>query len=129
MGGELILIVEDQSLNRKLVRDVLQAKGYRTVESKNGEDGVRAATEQRPELILMDIQLPGINGIEALKRLRANPDTCAIPVIAVTASAMQQNRTEIIAAGFDGYQAKPIKIATLLELVRATLEGKNRKTG
>lgn len=129
MGGELILIVEDQPLNRKLVRDVLQAKGYRTVEAETGEDGVRTAIEQRPDLILMDIQLPGINGIEALKRLRANPDTRAIPVIAVTASAMQQNRTEIIAAGFDGYQAKPINIVAFLETVREALEGQTRKVG
>ena len=129
MGGELILIVEDQPLNRKLVRDVLQAKGYRTVEARTGEDGVRTAVEQCPDLILMDIQLPGINGIEALKRLRANPDTRAIPVIAVTASAMQQNRTEIIAAGFDGYQAKPINIAAFLGAVQGALSEQDRKVG
>jgi len=129
MGGELILIVEDQPLNRKLVRDVLQVKGYRTIEAENGEDGVRAAVEQHPALILMDIQLPGINGIEALKRLRDNPETRAIPVIAVTASAMQQNRAEIIAAGFDGYQAKPINIAAFLGAVRGALDGQNRKVG
>jgi len=129
MGGELILIVEDQPLNRKLVRDVLQAKGYRTVESESGEDGVRAAMEQHPDLILMDIQLPGISGIEALRRLRANPGTCKIPVIAVTASAMQRNRREIIAAGFDGYQAKPINIAAFFETVREALEGHSREVG
>lgn len=129
MGGELILIVEDQPLNRKLVRDVLQVKGYRTIEAENGEDGVRAAVEQHPALILMDIQLPGINGIEALKQLRQNPVTRAIPVIAVTASAMQQNRAEIIAAGFDGYQAKPINIAAFLGAVRGALDGQNRKVG
>jgi two-component system cell cycle response regulator DivK len=122
MSGELILIVEDQPLNRKLVRDVLQAKGYRTVETETGEEGVTLAREQRPALILMDIQLPGINGIEALKRLRADPDTRAIPVLAVTASAMSQNRQEILAAGFDGYQAKPIDIAAFLRAVRTTLD-------
>ena len=122
MSGELILIVEDQPLNRKLVRDVLQAKGYRTVETETGEEGVRLAREQRPALILMDIQLPGINGIEALKRLRADPDTRAIPVLAVTASAMTQNRQEILAAGFDGYQAKPIDVVAFLRAVRATLD-------
>lgn len=121
MSGELILIVEDQLLNRKLVRDVLQAKGYRTVEAETGEEGVRTAQERNPELILMDIQLPGINGIEALKRLRENPVTRAIPVIAVTASAMQQNRREIIEAGFDGYLPKPINIIAFLETVRAKL--------
>lgn len=127
MGGELILIVEDQPLNRKLVRDVLQAKGYRTVEAENGEDGVRTAIEQHPALILMDIQIPGINGIEALGRLRENPATRAIPVIAVTASAMQQNRAEIIAAGFDGYQAKPISIAAFLAAVRKALDKQSLK--
>jgi two-component system cell cycle response regulator DivK len=124
MSGELILIVEDQVLNRKLVRDVLQAKGYRTVETETGEEGVTLARELRPALILMDIQLPGINGIEALRRLRANPDTCAIPVLAVTASAMTQNRQEILAAGFDGYQAKPISIAGFLQAVRAALDAR-----
>ena len=129
MGGKLILIVEDQPLNRKLVRDVLQAKGYRTVESGSGEDGVRASIEQRPDLILMDIRLPGISGIEALKQLRRNPVTRTIPVIAVTASAMRQNRAEIIAAGFDGYLAKPIEIVAFLETVREALEGQSRIVG
>jgi two-component system cell cycle response regulator DivK len=123
MSGELILIVEDQLLNRKLVRDVLQAKGYRTVETQTAEDGLRVALEQHPALILMDIQLPGINGIEALKRLRTDPATRAIPVIAVTASAMQQNRREILEAGFDGYQAKPINVAAFLNAVREALDG------
>jgi len=122
MSGELILIVEDQPLNRKLVRDVLQAKGYRTMETETGEDGVRVAQEQLPALILMDIQLPGINGIEALKRLRRDPATRTIPVIAVTASAMQQNRKEILEAGFDGYQPKPINVVAFLSAVRAALD-------
>jgi CheY-like chemotaxis protein len=125
MSGELILIVEDQPLNRKLVRDVLQAKGYRTVETETGEEGVTLAREQRPALILMDIQLPGINGIEALKQLRADPQTRAIPVLAVTASAMTQNRREILAAGFDGYQPKPIDIGAFLRAVRATLDSQS----
>ena len=92
MAGELILLVEDNDNNRMLVRDVLQASGYRVVEAENAEDGLRMAAEQRPALILMDIQLPGMNGIEALQRLRADPATRAIPVIAVTASAMTQDR-------------------------------------
>jgi two-component system, cell cycle response regulator DivK len=123
MSGELILIVEDQPLNRKLVRDVLQAKGYRTVETETAEEGLQVALDQRPALILMDIQLPGINGIEALRRLRADPSTSAIPIIAVTASAMQQNRQEILEAGFDGYQPKPINVAAFLNAVRETLDG------
>ena len=124
MSAELILIVEDQPLNRKLVRDVLQAKGYRTVETETAEEGLRVALDQRPALILMDIQLPGINGIEALKRLRADPATRAIPIIAVTASAMQQNRKEILEAGFDGYQPKPINVSAFLKAVRETLDGR-----
>ena len=110
MAGELILIVEDNEKNRKLVRDVLQFKGYRTLEAETAEDGVRLARESRPALILMDIQLPGMNGIEALGHLRADPSTRDIPVIAVTASAMMQDRQQILAAGFDGYQAKPINV-------------------
>lgn len=124
MSGELILIVEDQPLNRKLVRDVLQAKGYRTLETETAEEGLRVTLEERPALILMDIQLPGINGIEALKRLRADPATRAIPIIAVTASAMLQNRQEILAAGFDGYQPKPINVATFLAAVREALDAR-----
>ncbi len=122
MAGELILIVEDNDKNRKLVRDVLQATGYRTVEAETGEDGVRLAQEQRPALILMDIQLPGINGIAALGQLRADPATRAIPVIAVTASAMTQDRQKIMAAGFDGYQAKPIRVKEFLQAVRGMLD-------
>jgi len=126
MSGELILIVEDQPLNRKLVRDVLQAKGYRTTEADTGEDGVRVGHEQVPNLVLMDIQLPGISGMEALKRLRDDPVTRSIPVIAVTASAMQQNQREILAAGFDGYLPKPININDFLKTVRAKLDEKVR---
>jgi len=118
----LILIVEDNDKNMKLVRDVLQAKGYATIEAVTGEDGIRLATEQKPDLILMDIQLPGINGIEALRVLRANPDTATIPAIAVTASVMQQDRKHITEAGFDGYLGKPLNLKEFLEAVRAMLE-------
>ena len=122
MAGELILLVEDNDKNRKLVRDVLTVKGYRLLEAETGEDGVRLAQEHHPALILMDIQLPGINGIEALRRLRAETATSAIPVIAVTASAMTHNRQAIMAAGFDGYQSKPISIREFLDTVRAILD-------
>ena len=121
MPGELILLVEDNDNNRLLVRDVLQASGYRVVEAENAEDGLRMAAEQQPALILMDIQLPGMNGIEALQRLRADPGTRAIPVIAVTASAMTQDRRQIMAAGFDGYQPKPISVKGFLQAVREML--------
>jgi CheY-like chemotaxis protein len=122
MAGELILIVEDNEKNRKLVRDVLQFKGYQTVECESGEDGVRLARERLPALILMDIQLVGMNGIEALRELRADARTQAIPVIAVTASAMTHDRAKILAAGFDGYQPKPISVKDFLEAVQAMLE-------
>ena len=122
MANELILVVEDNDKNRKLVRDVLTATGYRLVEAATGEDGVRLAREHRPNLILMDIQLPGIDGMEALRRLRADEATRPIPVIAVTASAMTHDRQKIMAAGFDGYQSKPISVRPFLEAVRQMLD-------
>jgi two-component system, cell cycle response regulator DivK len=121
MAGELILVIEDNEKNRKLVRDVLTFKGYTIVESDNGEDGVRLAQERRPRLILMDIQLPGIDGIEALRRIRADEATRAIPVIAVTASAMDRDRQKIMAAGFDGYQSKPLNVKDFVAAVEAAL--------
>ena len=122
MANELILIVEDNDKNRKLVRDALQYKGYQTIEAETGEDGVALARDRHPALVLMDIQLPGINGIEALRQLRADPATREIPVIAVTASVMAQDRQNIMAAGFDGYQGKPISVREFLETVRKMLE-------
>ena len=103
------------------MRDALQAKGYRTRKRRLARRVCAWRSDRRPALILMDIQLPGINGFEALKRLRADPDTRAIPVIAVTASAMQQNRKEILEAGFDGYQPKPINVKGFLQAVREML--------
>ena len=122
MAHELILIVEDNPKNLKLVRDTLQVKGYETLEAGTGEEGVQLARERHPALVLMDIQLPGINGIEALRQLRADPTTGAIPVIAVTASVMMDDRQKIMAAGFDGFQGKPISVRELLETVRRILQ-------
>jgi two-component system cell cycle response regulator DivK len=122
VANELILIVEDNPQSLKLLRDILQVKRYQTVEAETGEEGVRLAHERRPALILMDIQLPGINGIEALQRLRADPVTSATPVIAVTASVMTQDRSRIMAAGFNGFQSKPISVNQLLATVRETLD-------
>jgi CheY-like chemotaxis protein len=122
MAGELILIVEDNEKNRKLVRDVLQYKGYRTLEAETAEIGLSLAREARPALILMDIQLPGMSGIDALGHLRADATTRRIPVIAVTASAMMQDRQKILAAGFDAYQSKPIDVKGFLALVAQILE-------
>jgi two-component system cell cycle response regulator DivK len=120
----LILIVEDNDKNLKLVRDVLQVKGYDTIEAGSAEDGIALAGERKPDLILMDIQLPGMNGIDALKVLRADASTSHIPVIAVTASVMQQDRNLITEAGFDGYIGKPINLKEFLDSVRAMLERK-----
>jgi len=122
MANELILIVEDNSKNLKLVRDTLQVKGYQTLEAETGEEGVQLARERRPALILMDIQLPGMSGIEALGELRADPTTRTIPAIAVTASVMAQDRQRVMAAGFDGFQGKPISVRELLATVRGLLE-------
>ena len=101
---------------------MLRHTGYQTIEAGTGEDGVRLAKERGPALILMDIQLPGIDGITALGQLRADPATRAIPVIAVTASAMTQDRKKIMAAGFDGYQTKPIRVREFMDVVRETLD-------
>ena len=120
----LILIVEDNDKNLKLVRDVLQVKGYQTIEAGTAEEGIDLARTRKPDLVLMDIQLPGMNGIEALKVLRADASTARIPVIAVTASVMQQDRNLITEAGFDGYIGKPINLREFIESVRAMLERK-----
>jgi two-component system, cell cycle response regulator DivK len=118
----LILIVEDNEKNLKLVRDVLRVKGYGTIEATTAEDAIALANEHKPDLILMDIQLPGMNGIDALRVLRADPATAGIPAIAVTASVMQQDRNLITDAGFDGYVGKPINLKEFLDAVRTTLE-------
>ena len=120
----LILIVEDNEKNLKLVRDVLQVKGYATLEAGTGEDAIRLARERKPDLILMDIQLPGMSGIEALEILRADPATAPLPVIAVTASVMQHDRKQITAAGFDAYVGKPINIKEFLDAVRSAIEAR-----
>jgi two-component system cell cycle response regulator DivK len=118
----LILIVEDNDKNLKLVRDVLQVKGYATIEAGTAEEGIVLARERKPDLILMDIQLPGMNGIAAIGVLRADAATAAIPVVAVTASVMPQDRNKITEAGFNAYVGKPINLKEFLETVRRLLE-------
>ena len=118
----LVLIVEDNDKNLKLVRDVLQATGYQTVEAASAEEGLIIARKRLPQLVLMDIQLPGMNGIEALRRLRAEPATRNIPVIAISASVMQQARREIVQAGFDGFIEKPIDLKQFLGSVAKALK-------
>ena len=122
MANELIVVIEDNEKNRKLARDVLVHQGYRVIEAESGEDGLAAVGRERPDLILMDIHLPGIDGIEALRRLRADAATRSIPVIAVTASAMTHDRQKILAAGFDAYQPKPISVRPFLAAVREALD-------
>jgi two-component system cell cycle response regulator DivK len=121
MANELILIIEDNEVNRVLVRDMLGFKGYRTVEAQRAEEGLSVAREQKPALILMDFHLPKMNGIEAFKALRADPETRAIPVIAVTASAMPEDRKRILEAGFDGLQTKPVHVVDFLKNVETVL--------
>lgn len=113
MAGELILAVEDNDLNAKLLRDLLRSRGHEVAETSTAEEGLEIARSRHPALILMDIHLPGMDGIEALRALKADPATRDIPVIAVTASAMPMERAEILAAGFDGYQAKPLSVKEL----------------
>jgi two-component system cell cycle response regulator DivK len=116
-----VLIVEDNERNLKLVRDVLQAKGYATLEAATAEEGLRLARERAPGLILMDIHLPGMSGIEALKALRAQSATASIPVIAITASVMRESLREVLAAGVDDLIEKPINILGFLDKVRSVL--------
>jgi two-component system cell cycle response regulator DivK len=117
-----ILIIEDNEKNLKLLRDVLQVKGYRTLEARTGTEGLRLARAELPALVLMDIQLPDISGITALRQLRADPLTRAIPVVAVSASAMQEEQEKITASGFDGYIMKPIDLKSFLEQVQRYAE-------
>jgi two-component system cell cycle response regulator DivK len=117
-----ILIVEDNEKNMKLARDVLQSKGYATLEAVTGEEGVRMAIAHHPDLVLMDIQLPGINGMEALRQVRAAPGCAAIPVVAFTASVTPTDRSQIAAAGFDGFISKPINLKEFLETIKRLLE-------
>ena len=121
MANELILIVEDDAESRMLERDILTYNGYRVLEAETAEASLKLAREARPALILMDIRLPGMDGIAALRKLRADAATCNIPVIAVTASAMNQDRRQITAAGFNGYHGKPIDMVELVASIREIL--------
>ena len=118
MFGERVLIVEDNEKNMKLVRDVLHATGYSTLEAMTGEEAVELALVHEPALVLMDVQLPGIDGVEALEQLRQDERTSSIPVLALTAQAMSGDRDRFLDAGFDGYLSKPVDVAELLQAVR-----------
>lgn len=121
MTGELVLVIEDNALNLKLVRDVLQYAGYDVVEAHSGEEGVQLANERTPDLVLMDLQLPGIDGAEALRQLRQSEPARSVPVIAVTAFAMKNDQERASLAGFDGYLAKPINVRAFPSQIRAFL--------
>jgi CheY-like chemotaxis protein len=118
VGGERILLVEDNELNMKLLRDVLAASGYRTLEATTGGEALHLAAEHGPDLVLMDIHLPDGDGIQALVRMRADERTAAIPVLAVTAQAMRDDRERFLAAGFDDYISKPVNVRELIGTVR-----------
>ncbi len=124
MANELILIVEDNEKNLKLARDVLRFHGYLTVEAIDGESAVSMAVAHLPALILMDIQLPGIDGIVAMKRIRADLRTKHIPTVALTASVMTGDRERFDDAGFDGFIAKPIEVKNFPGQIRAYLDAK-----
>jgi two-component system cell cycle response regulator DivK len=119
----VILVVEDNERNLKLLRDVLEYAGYDVRLARTGEDGVTLAVKEPPDLVLMDLQLPGIDGMEALRQLRASPRTADIPVVAVTAQAMKQDRERALEAGFNGYVEKPISVRAFPEQVRQFLAG------
>jgi two-component system, cell cycle response regulator DivK len=126
MTGRQVVIVEDNERNLKLFREVLESSGYRTLEAGTGERAVELTTEHRPDLVLMDIHLPDINGVEALRRLRADARTASVPVLALTAQAMEGDRERFLAAGFDGYLSKPVNIVDLLDAVSRHCEGGSR---
>jgi two-component system, cell cycle response regulator DivK len=123
MAGEQVLVVEDNEKNMKLFCDVLQATGYATLEATTGEDAVEVALTQEPALVLMDVQLPGIDGVEALARLKQDERTASIPVLALTAQAMHGDRERFLEAGFDGYLSKPVDITELIQAVREHCNG------
>jgi two-component system, cell cycle response regulator DivK len=125
-AGAQILVVEDNEKNMKLFRDVLVATGYVTLEATTGEEAVALAAEHCPDLVLMDIQLPDIDGVEALGRLRADGRTTRVPVIALTAQAMDGDRERFLAAGFDGYLSKPVNVADLVSVVKRHCERRGR---
>ena len=124
MTGEQILVVEDNEKNMKLFRDVLAATGFRTLEATTGGEAVDMASEHTPDLVLMDIQLPDLDGVQALQRLRSNARTAKIPVLALTAQAMRGDRERFLAEGFDGYVSKPVNVRELIGIVRQHCEGR-----
>jgi two-component system, cell cycle response regulator DivK len=124
MVAERVLIAEDNEKNMKLFRDVLQVRGYETLEATTGEQAIELATRHTPALVLMDIQLAGMDGLEALRRLREDERTAAIPVVALTAQAMAGDRERFLEAGFNGYVSKPVNVVEFIGTVRHYCEGR-----
>jgi two-component system, cell cycle response regulator DivK len=124
MAAERVLIAEDNEKNMKLFRDVLQVSGYETLEATTGEQAIELATRHTPDVVLMDIQLTGMDGLEALRRLRDDERTAAIPVIALTAQAMAGDRERFLEAGFNGYVSKPVNVVEFIGTVRRYCEGR-----
>ena len=120
---QVILVVEDNERNLKLLRDVLEYAGYDVLAARTAEDGITQAVNEPPDLVLMDLQLPGIDGLEALRQLRQSPRTANVPVVAVTAQAMKQDRERVLDAGFNGYIEKPISVRAFPDQVRRFLSG------
>jgi CheY-like chemotaxis protein len=123
MDGKLVLVVEDNPINMELVRDVLRAKGYRTLEATSGEAALELVEQETPDLILLDIQLPGMDGVATLARLRQGPSTAATTVVALTAQAMDGDRESFLDAGFDGYISKPIDVPEFIRAVAGYCDG------
>jgi len=121
MMSKLILVIEDQEDNRRIMRDLLTSKGYDVIEAVDGLDGVSAAVTRLPDLILMDIQLPGIDGYEATRRIKADPETSKIPIIVVTSYALSGDDVKAFEAGCDAYMAKPFSPRELLAKIREYL--------
>jgi len=119
-----IQVIEDQEDNRQIVRDLMAASGYELIEATTGEEGIAAAARERPDLILMDIQLPGIDGYEVTRRIKANPQLKTIPIIAVTSYALSGDDKKAFAAGCDGYVTKPYSPRLLLAKIREYLPAK-----
>ncbi|MEP9351311.1 response regulator [Xanthobacter sp. KR7-225] len=116
--AKTVMIVEDNELNMKLFHDLLEAHGYRTVETRSGVEAVELARAHRPDLIIMDIQLPEISGLDVTRKLKADPELRAIPVVAVTAFAMKGDEERIRAGGCEAYLSKPISVVQFLSTVR-----------
>lgn len=124
MAANRVLIAEDNDKNMKLFRDVLQVSGYETLEATSGEQAIELAVQQAPDLVLMDIQLDGMDGLTALQRLRQDGRTASTPVVALTAQAMAGDRERFLEAGFDGYMSKPVDVVAFISMVKRYCDGR-----